>query len=73
MGEQGGQQAGGVGVAQWLQLDDGPARAPAGAALQQVGPGGGQDQDRRRAGVGVDHPLDEVEQGVVGPVQVLEG
>ena len=43
VGEQGGQQAGGVGVAEWLELDDGPARAPAGAALQQVGPGGGQD------------------------------
>ena len=73
MGQQGGQQAGGVGVGQGVEADGGPARAPAGPALQQLRPGGGQDQDGRRAGVPVAEALDEVEQGVVGPVQVLQG
>ena len=73
VGQQGGQQAGGVGVAQGVEADGGPAGAPAGPALQQLRPGGGQDQDGRRAGVPVAEALDEVEQGVVGPVQVLQG
>ena len=73
VGQEGGQQAGGVGVAEGAEPDGGPAGAPAGPALQQLGPGRGQDQDGRRPGVRLDQALDEVEQGVVGPVQVLEG
>ena len=56
-----------------IEADGGPAGAPAGPALQQLRPGGGQHQDGRRAGVPVGQALHEVEQGVVGPVQVLQG
>jgi hypothetical protein len=73
VGQQGGQQAGGVGVAKGIEADGGPAGAPAGPAFQQLRPGGGQHQDGRRAGVPVGQALHEVEQGVVGPVQVLQG
>jgi hypothetical protein len=73
VGQQGGQQAGGVGVAEGVEADGGPGRAPAGPALGQLRPGGGEDQHRRRAGVAVGQALDEVEEGVVGPVQVLKG
>ena len=47
------------------------AAAPVGATRQQLGPGGAEDQQRHAARP-VDEVVDEVEQRVVGPVQVLE-
>ena len=73
--EQGGEQAGGVVVRQRGQDDRGrpvrwapsPVRAPVG----QLGPGRGHDQQGDAARL-PDQVPDEGEQGVVGPVQVLE-
>src|SRR5829696_28931 len=47
----------------------GAAGPPAGAPVEQLGPGRHHDQQVRRA---VQQLLDEVEQGRVGPVQVLD-
>jgi hypothetical protein len=76
VGQEHGQQAGGVGVAERLQPDGGAGRPPAGPPLQQLGPGGHHHQQRDRLAASArrfQQPLDEVEQGVVGPVQVLKG
>ena len=47
------------------------AAAPARPALEQLRPGGADDE-QRHAGRPVDEVVDEVEQPVVGPVQILE-
>ena len=47
------------------------AAAPAGPPLEQLG-ARGADDEQRHAGDAVDELVDEVEQPVVGPVQVLE-
>jgi hypothetical protein len=44
---------------------------PLGPALEQLGPGGGDEQHRRVRGP-LDEMVDEVEQAVVGPVDILE-
>ena len=51
--EEGGQQAGGVGVAERAEPDGGAGGAPAGPALQQLGAGGGRHQHGHRTGVPV--------------------
>ena len=72
--EEGDQQLLGLRVRERRERDgDGAplAAAPARTALEELRPGCAHDQDRD-AGRPVDEMVDEVEQAVVGPVQVLE-
>src|SRR5581483_1230387 len=59
-------------VGQALELDRRAVLAPAGAHLEEVGPGGAENHERR-ARRGRNKVLDQVEQGALGPVDVFEG
>ena len=73
-GRQAAEQAGRVGVREWLEPDDAPLPTRGGprrAALEQVAARDADDQHRpRRLRCDV---LDEVEHGGLGPVDVIEG
>ena len=72
--EQGVQERRGLLVREWREQERRRVRlaaAPAGPPRQQLRPRGAEDEERDAARP-VDEVVDEVEQRVVGPVQVLE-